>query len=121
MILFGWRKKGEVAWSGLLKCEACARWRLHYGIRAKRWFTLFFIPVIPLWGDNQLMCAVCVRKQQVSQQEFEALCEAGVRNRELAEQYQDNPQELARRLALANPEPAAGAAPAAEQRLEAAS
>ena len=102
MILFGWRKKGEVAWSGLLKCEACARWRLHYGVRAKRWFTLFFIPVIPLWGDNHLMCAVCARKQQVSAPEFDSLRERAVRNLRLAEQYEHDPQELQRQLALAS-------------------
>jgi hypothetical protein len=114
MIIWGWRRKGDVEWSGLLECPTCARWRIHYGIRIKRWLTIFFIPLVPLWGDRETMCAVCTQKQKVGAADFPGLGERAKRNLRLAEQYQDNPQEQQRQLALA----AAGDAPAATQQLE---
>ena len=107
MIIWGWRRNGHVDWSGLLECAACQRWRIHYGVRIKRWLTIFFIPVLPLWGDRETTCAVCLHKRKLDAPEFEALRETGARNLRLAEQYEHDPKELQRQLALASSEDAA--------------
>ncbi|HZP58669.1 MAG TPA: hypothetical protein VFC53_14130 [Dehalococcoidia bacterium] len=73
MIAWGWKKKGEAEWSGIIQCQACQKWRLHYGIRVKRWFTLFFVPLIPLWSDSKVICAVCRHEQKLPRPEYEEI------------------------------------------------
>lgn len=59
MIVFGWRARGEPGWTGLLHCQGCDQWAMQYAYRVKRWFTLFFIPVVPLWSDWKIVCGNC--------------------------------------------------------------
>ncbi|TAK67140.1 MAG: hypothetical protein EPO22_03185 [Dehalococcoidia bacterium] len=85
MIIWGWRSKGEPEWSGIIECPQCSKWRLHYGVRVKRWFTLFFIPVFPLWGDSKVLCAVCLREEKLSSEAYAAVAQAAISNLKLAD------------------------------------
>ena len=82
MIIFGWRSKGEADWSGFLNCQRCAQLSPHYGIRLKRYFTIFFIPIIPLWSDSKTVCSDCLYETKLGPEEYIAA-------RELAQTYYD--------------------------------
>ncbi len=106
MIIWGFRKRGHPEWSGLLKCASCDRWRLHHGVRTKRQMTVFFVPLVPLWSDRQSICAVCLRREKLDRDAFDALGETARRNVDLADRYRDAPAELQRQLARAADETA---------------
>ena len=61
IILFGSRVKRSVigqtktAWF----CERCNNERIWPVVRDRNWFTLFFIPVIPLNASQHVICPVC--------------------------------------------------------------
>lgn len=68
MIIWGWgrrtvRRYGPVTYQ---KCPNCnnSNWFNLVGIR--RWFTLFFIPIIPYSSKHLLLCPVCSRGQELS-------------------------------------------------------
>src|SRR4051812_26720635 len=48
LILFGWRSRASVIGHGTFLCPHCGADRSYSHKRLRRWFTLFFIPVIPL-------------------------------------------------------------------------
>jgi len=57
--LFGTRtKKTPIAQVDRV-CSKCAKHTMHAVVETRRWFTLFFIPVIPLGGNNFTHCGVC--------------------------------------------------------------
>jgi len=57
--LFGLRKKATTLGQTDRSCSKCARITVHVAIEARKWFTLFFIPVIPLGSNYALRCGVC--------------------------------------------------------------
>ena len=40
-------------------CTKCVRPTMHALVQTKKWFTLFFIPVIPVGGNFFARCGVC--------------------------------------------------------------
>lgn len=48
MIIFGWRSRARIVSSGSFICPRCGDKRWYSEISVRRWFTLFFIPLIPL-------------------------------------------------------------------------
>jgi hypothetical protein len=67
VIIFGlrtwWRTIGE----GMFHCRQCGADRQYLHRAGKRWFTLFFIPVIPLnkVGEN-VQCTTCKTRFQTN-------------------------------------------------------
>jgi len=57
--LFGLRTKAKALGQLERPCVKCTRPTMHAAVEAKRWFTLFFIPVIPLGGSYAVRCGVC--------------------------------------------------------------
>ena len=57
--LFGWRTKNKSLGQTERPCSKCARPTMHSRIESKKWFTLFFIPVIPLGTNYINRCGVC--------------------------------------------------------------
>ncbi len=57
--LFGFRRKAKAVGQMDRQCSKCSRSTIHTAIESKRWFTLFFIPVIPLGSDLAVRCNVC--------------------------------------------------------------
>jgi hypothetical protein len=66
LIIFGWRVRFKTVAQGVFFCPSCGGDR-HYSLQqARRWFTLFFIPVIPLGhvGDQFVHCDTCRQDYQ---------------------------------------------------------
>jgi zinc-ribbon family len=59
LFLFGVRTKAKSMGQTERSCTKCARPTMHNAIEARRWFTLFFIPVIPLGASYAVRCGVC--------------------------------------------------------------
>jgi hypothetical protein len=57
--LFGIRTKAKSIGQVERPCSKCARLTMQNAVKSQRWFTLFFIPVIPLGSNYVLRCGVC--------------------------------------------------------------
>jgi zinc-ribbon family len=57
--LFGMRTKAKAIAQQERACTKCVRPTMHALVETKKWFTLFFIPVIPLGGSLFARCGVC--------------------------------------------------------------
>ena len=60
MLIFGWSTRSSVRGTGEFGCPVCQAKRPFVVVDQQRWFTLFFIPIIPLgrFGE-QLQCRGC--------------------------------------------------------------
>jgi hypothetical protein len=75
VIIFGFgrgrpKDLGEVAPS---KCPNCLRDVVFRHISVTRWFSLFFIPLIPFSTKHWLLCPVCTRGPQLDQAQRQAV------------------------------------------------
>jgi len=60
LIFFGLRVFYRAAGQGMLHCQRCGGDREYRHRVGRRWFTLFFIPIIPINKAGQhVQCAVC--------------------------------------------------------------
>ena len=57
--LFGMRTKAKPMGQVERPCTKCARNTMQTAIETKRWFTLFFIPVVPLGSSQVVRCNLC--------------------------------------------------------------
>ena len=57
--LFGMRTKTKALKQIQYPCSKCSRQTVFTALESKRWFTLFFIPVIPLGGSHLIRCNLC--------------------------------------------------------------
>ncbi len=57
--LFGIRTKAKAIAQQERACTKCVRPTMHALVETKKWFTLFFIPVIPFGGNFFARCGVC--------------------------------------------------------------
>ena len=62
MIIFGWRTRESTTGSGTFTCPHCRTSQVYRHVTYRRWFTLYFLPVIPLGRlGEQLECQGCLR------------------------------------------------------------
>lgn len=66
LFLFGTRRKAKVLGQMERHCAKCARPAVHSAIESRQWFTLFFIPVIPLGSNYAVRCNFCGLAQKAS-------------------------------------------------------
>jgi hypothetical protein len=59
LFLFGVRTKAKPIAQIEYPCSKCARSTMYTAMESKRWFTLFFIPVIPLGSTHVVRCNLC--------------------------------------------------------------
>jgi hypothetical protein len=61
MIIWGWRVRFKTLFRGVFFCPQCGGDRGYRRQKGRRWFTLFFIPLIPLdhVGDEFVECDTC--------------------------------------------------------------
>jgi hypothetical protein len=60
LLIWGWRSLLKVLGVGEFHCPRCRADQSYQLVRPRRWFTMFFIPVIPLkWGESFVRCSVC--------------------------------------------------------------
>jgi uncharacterized Zn-finger protein len=65
LILFGWRVFYRTIAQGIFHCPRCDADRKYRHRRGRRWFTLFFIPVIPLNSAGEdVQCTTCRTRYQ---------------------------------------------------------
>jgi hypothetical protein len=57
--LFGFKNKAKAIAQRERACAKCSRPTMHAIVESKRWFTLFFIPVIPCGTSFTARCGVC--------------------------------------------------------------
>jgi hypothetical protein len=62
MIIFGWRTCESTAGLGTFTCPSCRTVQPYRHVTYRRWFTLYFLPVIPLGRvSEQVECQGCLR------------------------------------------------------------
>ena len=73
MIIFGWRQTVKELATVFTQCRSCGMqgWQRIY--RMISWFTLFFIPVLPLYLSRKAMCGTCGRQWKLTKAEADAL------------------------------------------------
>ena len=59
LFLFGVRTRSKGLAQLEQPCSKCSKHTIHTAVEAKRWFTFFFIPVIPLGTTHILRCNLC--------------------------------------------------------------
>jgi hypothetical protein len=57
--LFGMRTKTKPIKQIQYPCSKCSRTTMFTALESNRWFTLFFIPVIPLGRNFLIRCNLC--------------------------------------------------------------
>jgi hypothetical protein len=57
--LMGTRTKAKAIGQVERPCTKCGKHTVQTAVETKRWFTLFFIPVIPLGGNHVVRCNLC--------------------------------------------------------------
>ena len=63
LIIFGMRVRSKRLASGTFACPSCGADRAYAHFEARRWFTLFFLPIIPLKVVGEyLECETCHHK-----------------------------------------------------------
>ena len=67
MIIWGWRTLKGTAATGDFHCPNCSSRQSYNHEKLRRWFTLYFIPAIPLGSvDEQITCKTCRKSWQMS-------------------------------------------------------
>jgi hypothetical protein len=79
MIVFGLRRTRKQLAVVLAVCQLCSRPGSHTVIRTRRWFHLFFLPIIPLGTQYVSVCSVCNGIQSIDKDAAEDLQRQGVR------------------------------------------
>lgn len=76
MIIFGWRTRVTVLFTGMWQCPVCHAPRVYRCVSLRRWFTLFFIPTIPLGKPTRhaecTTCGLALRPEAGAQYEIVA-------------------------------------------------
>jgi hypothetical protein len=61
LLIWGWKVRFKALGQGVFFCPSCGGDRNYTQQQGRRWFTLFFIPIIPLGyvGEEFIECATC--------------------------------------------------------------
>lgn len=63
MIIFGWRTRESTTGAGTCVCPVCRSAQVFRRVTYRRWFTLYFLPVIPLGRvGEQFECGGCLQR-----------------------------------------------------------
>ncbi len=77
LIIFGVRSFAKTLAMLTLGCRHCHSAAAHRLVQRSRWFTLFFIPLVPLGISRHTVCAFCGVAQKVSKADAEQLLRTG--------------------------------------------
>jgi zinc-ribbon family len=80
LIIFGMRSRVKNLGTLLLVCRRCNTPAANRVMRVERWFTLFFIPIIPVSKKYRLTCTFCGGVTSISKEDalqFEAAAQQG--------------------------------------------
>ena len=59
LFLFGMRSKAKVIGQVERSCSKCSKATVQSAIETQRWFTVFFVPVIPIGCSFAIRCNLC--------------------------------------------------------------
>jgi len=59
MIIWGFRSRKKILGQIQYLCPQCRQHSFHTIVRARRWFTLFFIPIFPFNKSSVARCNLC--------------------------------------------------------------
>ena len=77
MILFGSRTRSKVLATLTLLCSRCGNPAANHVGKRSTWFTLFFVPVIPLYFRRHLTCTFCGVSTKLTKAEADRLIAGG--------------------------------------------
>ena len=76
MFIFGWKRKNKILGVNYSKIYCCSNCKnsSHYTIvRNRLYFTLFFLPILPLSSKYYEICPICERGIKIKKEEAKAL------------------------------------------------
>ena len=73
MVIFGWKQKAKELAALMMQCRNCGMPGWQHVLRTMTWFTLFFLPVLPLWVSYQSVCGTCGAKAKLSKADADAM------------------------------------------------
>jgi hypothetical protein len=73
VIVWGFRSRNKVLGKAAYQCSSCGQNAYHTGVRSTRWFTLFFIPVIPISKKTTARCGACGFQQQIDNKDADRI------------------------------------------------
>ncbi|HEV8064023.1 MAG TPA: zinc-ribbon domain-containing protein [Acidimicrobiales bacterium] len=76
LLLFGVRRRGQSLGVLMWTCSRCGVQTAHRYTIVKNWFTLFFIPLIPLPTQHKLVCMTCGTQNKFKKSDQPAIAEA---------------------------------------------
>jgi hypothetical protein len=76
LIIFGWRTTLAHVATLLVQCSHCQTPAAHHVRKLRRWFTLFFIPLIPYKTVHYTTCTYCGVELVISGEEAQRLAAA---------------------------------------------
>jgi ribosomal protein L37E len=68
-IIFGSNSKNKVMGQMQYVCSRCGRQAFHTIVRSRRWFTLYFLPVIPINKTTTSRCNLCGFQQAINNEQ----------------------------------------------------
>jgi hypothetical protein len=71
MIIFGSRRRNKVLGQVRYACKKCQQNSFHGIVRSRTFFTLFFVPVIPLNKITTSRCGLCGYQESVNNKEMD--------------------------------------------------
>ncbi len=71
-IIFGSRSTNRVMGQKVYTCSRCRRPSHHAIVRSQRWFTLYFIPLIPTSKSTISRCNLCGYQEQISNEQADS-------------------------------------------------
>lgn len=72
MIIWGLRSGNKVMGQVQYSCQQCRNNSFHTIVRTRRWFTLFFIPTIPISMAFTSRCNICGFQTSVPSEQVKA-------------------------------------------------
>ena len=71
-IIYGGRSRNKVLGQKEITCSRCQRPSYHAVVRTRRWFTLYFIPLIPMYKRTIIRCNLCGFQSQIDNSQADA-------------------------------------------------
>ncbi len=72
-IIFGSRSRNKVMGQMQYVCSACGKPSFHTIVRSRRWFTLYFLPVIPMKKSTTERCNLCGFQRLIDNNQADAM------------------------------------------------
>lgn len=73
MIIYGYRSRNKVMGQLPYVCPQCKRNGYHAVVRTSRYFTLFWIPIIPIGKSTTARCNLCGYQEKVDNKRADAM------------------------------------------------